>query len=98
MADGGAILRQARHLRQWQDSTSSATTSTNPIEALRCGSSHGEAAVSSSHMHGGMVAHNVRGGACHSDETVVGGGSPSLVMVLGFKAMRKHTLEGDNGV
>ena len=74
------------------------TTSTNPSGALWCGSSHGEAAVSSGHVHGGTAAHSARGDAYRSDETVVGDGSPSLVMVLGFKAMRKHSRGGQRGL
>ena len=45
-----------------------------------------------------MAAHSIRGDTCHSDEMVIGGGSLALVMVLGFKAIQKHTLEGDDGV
>ena len=49
-------------------------------------------------MHDNTPAHSVRGSTCRSNKTVVGGGSPSLVMVLGFKTMQKHTLEGDDVV
>ena len=73
-----------------------AIASGGPSGALGLGLGHGGAAVCSDRVHGGTAAHSALGGACCSDETVVGGGSTSLVMVLGFKAMWKHTLEGDD--
>jgi len=70
------------------DQASMAMASTNPSRGLRCGSSNSEVAVSFGHVHGGTATQSARNSAYHSDEMVVGDGSPSLVMVLGFKTMR----------
>ena len=53
---GADARRQSSRLRWRRDPASTATASTNPSGALRCGSSHCEAAVSSGHVHGGTTA------------------------------------------
>ena len=65
----GGTRWRTRQLHWRCDQASTATACMNPSGAQRCGSSHGEAAVSSGHVHGGTAAHNARGGACRSDET-----------------------------
>ena len=69
-----------------------AIASGGPSGALGLGLGHGGAVVCSNCAHGGMAVHSARGDACRSDETVVGDGSLSLGMVLGFIALQKHTL------
>ena len=63
-----------------------------PSGALGLGLGHGGAAMCSNRMLGGTTAHNACGSACHSDKMVVSDGSLSSGMVLGFNALRKHTL------
>ena len=79
---GSGAQWQTRYLWWRCDQASTAMTSTNPSGALWCGSSHGEAAMSSGHVHGGTVAHRAWRWCHRSDETVAEGRYPSSEMVL----------------
>ena len=50
------------------------------------------------HVHGGAAAHKARWWCHRFGELVMGHGSPSSVMVLGLVEVRKHVLEGNDGV
>ena len=69
-----------------------ATVSGGPSGALGLGLGHGGMVVWSNRVHGGAAVHSARDDACRSDETMVGDGSPSSEMVLGFVALWKHVL------
>ena len=49
-------------------------------------------------VHGGVAVHKARWWCHCSGEPVMGHGSPSSVMVLGLVEVRKHMLEGNDGV
>ena len=50
------------------------------------------------HVHGDTVAHRAWRWCRCSSEPVLGDESPFLVMVLGLVEVRKHVLEGNDGV
>jgi len=77
---------------------SDATTLGSPSGALGLGLGHGEAAVCSDHVHGGVAAHRAWWWCHRFDEIAVKGRSLSLGMVLRLMAMWQHALEGDDGV
>ena len=55
-------------------------------------------AVKLGRVHGGAAAHRAWRWCHHSGEPVMGDESPSSMMVLGLVEVRKHVLEGNDGV
>ena len=69
-----------------------------PSEALGLGYGHSEAVVSSGHVHGNTAVRAWRRRGQCSNKMAVGDGSPSLGMVPGFMALKKHKLEVDDRI